>query len=38
LTDGTEILEINVSDLAAGTYFLRWSEGNNNGSAKVIKL
>ncbi|WP_299706640.1 T9SS type A sorting domain-containing protein [uncultured Pontibacter sp.] len=38
VTDGTNSVEIDVSDIASGTYFLRWSEGNSSGVAKVIKL
>ena len=38
VTDGTNFVEIDVSDIASGTYFLRWSEGNSSGVAKVIKL
>ncbi|MBD1397308.1 T9SS type A sorting domain-containing protein [Pontibacter sp. JH31] len=38
VSDGTDIVEINVSSLAAGTYLLRWSEGSNSGSTKVVKL
>ncbi|PKV67353.1 IPT/TIG domain-containing protein [Pontibacter ramchanderi] len=38
LTDGTDLVEINVSDLPAGTYVLRWSEGSNNGVTKVVKV
>lgn len=38
LTDGTELIEIDVSELAAGTYILRWAEGAQNGSVKVVKL
>lgn len=38
VTDGTDIIEVNVSDLASGTYVLRWSEGNNSGVTKVVKV
>ncbi|MBX0334415.1 T9SS type A sorting domain-containing protein [Pontibacter sp. HSC-14F20] len=38
VTDGTEVIEINVADLASGTYVLRWSEGNNSGATKVVKV
>lgn len=38
LTDGTDVIEINVSDLAAGTYLLRWTEGVSSGVVKVVKL
>ncbi|SIT88471.1 T9SS type A sorting domain-containing protein [Pontibacter indicus] len=37
VTDGTDVVEINVADLAAGTYVLRWSEGSNSGVTKVVK-
>ncbi|PVY39963.1 putative secreted protein (Por secretion system target) [Pontibacter virosus] len=38
VTDGTDIIEINVSDLASGTYVLRWREGNSSGATKVVKV
>jgi hypothetical protein len=38
ITDGTNVVEINVSTLPAGTYFLRWNEGGSSGVSKVVKL
>src|SRR5690606_27478972 len=38
VTDGTDVIEINVADLASGTYVLRWSEGSNSGVTKVVKV
>jgi hypothetical protein len=38
ITDGTDIVEINVASLAAGTYLLHWSEGANSGTVRVLKL
>ncbi|MHC2992472.1 hypothetical protein OB13_13080, partial [Pontibacter sp. HJ8] len=38
ITDGTDIVEINVASLAAGTYLLHWSEGTNSGTVRVLKL
>ncbi|WP_018476218.1 T9SS type A sorting domain-containing protein [Pontibacter roseus] len=38
LTDATDLVEINVSNLAAGVYLLRWSEGTSSGVVRVLKL
>lgn len=38
VTDGTDVVVINVADLASGTYVLRWSEGTNSGVTKVVKV
>jgi hypothetical protein len=36
--DSMDAIEIDVSDLAAGTYVLRWSEGRSSGATKVVKV
>jgi hypothetical protein len=38
VTDATNLVEMDVADLAAGTYILHWSEGTASGTEKVIKL
>lgn len=38
ISDSMDVIELNMSDLASGTYVLRWSEGISSGVTKVVKV